>query len=137
MYRGRRFTNDAERRARSLLLSVLTPEERDQWEREQRVVVTGSAGGQYLVQNGSVHRWKDGDWSFICVHTRGEVLPWPDRVAAIILAIKSNERKFRVQMTPGSDPWGAPILFAAAALSTILLLVMAIRLVFHLWTVLS
>lgn len=123
MRHGRRFSNDAEGRARSLLLSILNSEERQQWERTGEVVVRGSKGGTYKLNGAQVWQLKNGRWMHICVDIRsaGRAFPWPDRMAAIILAIKSNEKKFLLQMYPGTEPWGHVVTVAACVIFAILL----------------
>lgn len=123
---------DADRRARSLLLSVLSPEEQKQWDRDRQVVITGSNGGKYMIgRNATVSQWKKRHryWSPICVHVReGKdsygYFPEDDQVAAMVLAIKSNEKKFRFQVIPGREPWGGPVTLIFGTLTIIVLIAM-------------
>lgn len=93
-----------EERAGRLLMSVLTPEQRDRYVNKGDFVITGSLGGKYLIENGysgNVYRLDGNNRTVACycahpvMHNDDDSrLPVAAAMVAQVLAITTDEWDF-------------------------------------------
>lgn len=90
----------ANERAQTLLLSFLSAEQREQFERDGYFHVIGSAGGRYRIRRGSVGNidwYHEGgnEWGgSLCCHPMDAYLPPGDIMLAQMLALTTDEPGF-------------------------------------------
>lgn len=88
-------------RARELLVSLLSPQQRESYERNEQFDVVGSLGNLYRIRRGSMGNidWLTPDGKVqgtLCAHPsmREAYLPLPDVAAAQLLALTTDEAAF-------------------------------------------
>lgn len=94
-------SREANRRAKALLPMVLSPEERERFDQDEEIWITGSCGGRYEIQtnhyegNVILHSERGRKIAAFCCHPRmnGGVPPW-DAFVGQILALKADELGF-------------------------------------------
>lgn len=118
----------AEERAEALLRSILSPEQRQEYNNRRQITVVGSLGGQYVIcrQHSFNVRGSSGE-RYCCVP--GGHLPLSDNIIGQMLLIETDERLFLEQANvrswrrevPPFDPdlgWDGPSMIVNGRLQT-------------------
>lgn len=82
--------DEASERAKTLFLSLLTEEQRREYEQDGCVTVTGSAGGRYWLDNFGTR----GSSGSFCLQPRAPGLPTYDKMIARMLLLQTDEAAF-------------------------------------------
>ena len=93
----------AEVRANALLMTLLRPEQRAQYERREWITETSPGGRRYIISPSGSLAVDGSKGHSICVHQCDSNAPVSDYVIALLLSVRANEFEMRWIGNPSVD----------------------------------